>query len=137
MAALGLATLLPLIDLLGRHFGGFHVPASGAYVQQLTLWLAFVGGLAATSEGTHLTLSTTELFEEGPLRRRARLFAYTVAAAVIAVTLLWLVGQLVASTRQRIPAYDLPADPPGETSSGAARERDGGDELAGHPGGER
>ena len=38
------------------------------------------------------------------------------AAAVIAVTLAWVVGQLVAATRQRIPVYDLPsgAGPGGE-----------------------
>ena len=43
------------------------------------------------------------------------------ATAVIAVTLAWVVGQLVAATRQRIPVYDLPS------STG----------LADHPGGER
>ncbi|HYJ26858.1 MAG TPA: hypothetical protein VEW73_04030 [Nocardioides sp.] len=43
------------------------------------------------------------------------------AAGVIAVTLLWLVGQVVAATRQRIPVYDT----------------SGSDELAAHPGGER
>jgi len=39
------------------------------------------------------------------------------AAGVIAVTLLWLVGQVLAATRQRIPVYDT--------------------ELVDHPGGER
>jgi hypothetical protein len=43
------------------------------------------------------------------------------AAAVIAVTLLWMVGQLVTATRQRIPAFDTPTAP----------------ELVHHPGGER
>jgi hypothetical protein len=43
------------------------------------------------------------------------------AAGVIAVTMLWLVGQVVAATRQRIPAYD------GAVTGGAAE----------HPGGER
>lgn len=43
------------------------------------------------------------------------------AAAVVVVTLLWLAGQLVAATRQRIPVYD---------DSTA-------DELVDHPGGER
>jgi ATP synthase protein I len=43
------------------------------------------------------------------------------AAGVIAVTLLWLVGQVVAATRQRIPAYDVTA---------TARTGE-------HPGGER
>jgi ATP synthase protein I len=32
------------------------------------------------------------------------------AAAVIAVTVLWLVGQVVAATRQRIPAFDVAPD---------------------------
>ena len=47
------------------------------------------------------------------------------AAGVIAVTALWLVGQLVAATRQRIPAYETrePAVP--------------ADESDRHPGGER
>lgn len=51
------------------------------------------------------------------------------AAGVIAVTLLWLVGQLVAATRQRIPAYGTPQDSPqGSTAAGGP---------AAHPGGER
>ena len=46
------------------------------------------------------------------------------AAGVIAVTLLWMAGQLVAATRQRIPVYDLPGRP---VRRGAGA----------HPGGER
>jgi hypothetical protein len=63
------------------------------------------------------------------------------AAGVIAVTLLWMVGQLVAATRQRIPAYDLPSDQPSATSAHAVPDTGSGtapsDELAAHPGGER
>ena len=51
------------------------------------------------------------------------------AAAVIAVTLLWVTGQLVAATRQRIPVYDLPSETSPETSPS--------DALVDHPGGER
>ena len=40
-------------------------PGGADSVQQLTLWLAFVGGLVATREDKHLTLSTAELFGEG------------------------------------------------------------------------
>ena len=65
VATLGLATILPLIDAIGRPLGGFHIPANADYVQQLTLWLAFVGGIAATSQAKHLTLSTAEFFDEG------------------------------------------------------------------------
>ena len=85
MGALALAALLPLIDAVGGLLGGFHIPGSSAYVQQMTLWLAFVGGLVATREGKHLTLSTAELFGDGVARRVARVFAYSVAAATVAV----------------------------------------------------
>jgi hypothetical protein len=47
------------------------------------------------------------------------------AAGVIAVTLLWMAGQLVAATRQRIPAWDPSPSAPFE--GGAVT----------HPGGER
>ncbi len=85
MGALALAALLPLIDAVAGPLGGFHIPGSSAYVQQLTLWLTFVGGLVATREGKHLSLSTAELFGEGLARRAARVFAYSVAAATVAV----------------------------------------------------
>ena len=85
MGALALAALLPLIDAVGGLLGGFHIPGSSAYVQQLTLWLAFIGGLVATREGKHLTLSTAELFGDGVARRVAQVFAYSVAAATVAV----------------------------------------------------
>ena len=51
------------------------------------------------------------------------------AAGVIAVTLLWLVGQVATATRQRIPLYDTTADTTADTAAA--------DELAEHPGGER
>ena len=82
--ALVLAALLPLIDAFGRPLFGFHIPGSAEYVQQLTLWLAFLGGLVATREGKHLTLSTAELLD-GTARRVARFFACVVAAATVAV----------------------------------------------------
>ena len=37
-----------------------HIPGSATYLQQLTLWLAFLGGLLAARERQHLTLSTAE-----------------------------------------------------------------------------
>jgi len=84
-ATLALATILLLIDAVGRPFGGFHVAGKDEYVKQLTLWLAFVGGLAAAIQGKHLTLSTAEIFGEGRVRRLSRLFGFSVSAAVIAV----------------------------------------------------
>jgi tripartite ATP-independent transporter DctM subunit len=98
VATLGLATLLPLIDAVGRPLGGFHIPGTAAYVQQLTLWLAFVGGLAATSQARHLTLSTAEFFDEGLARRLARLLAFSVAAAVVGI-LAYASAQIVIANR--------------------------------------
>lgn len=54
------------------------------------------------------------------------------AAGVIAVTLLWMVGQLVATTRQRIPVYEIAAEPARDEAEPAPTEA-----LADHPGGER
>jgi C4-dicarboxylate transporter DctM subunit len=86
VAAFLLAIGLPLVNTLGRPLGDLHVPGTSSYLEQLTLWLAFLGGLLAVRENKHLTLSTVELFPEGSRRRRVvRVFAYSVAAAVTAV----------------------------------------------------
>jgi C4-dicarboxylate transporter DctM subunit len=84
-ATLALVTILLLIDAIGRPLGGFRVFGKDEYVKQLTLWLAFVGGLAAAAQGKHLTLSTAEFFGDGLARRLSRLFGFSVSAAVIAV----------------------------------------------------
>ena len=98
--ALFAATVLPLVDLVGRPLGGFHVPGSGAYMSQITLWVAFLGGLLAAREGTHLTLSTAELFGSGRARRAAKAFSLSVAAAVTAV-LAWSSLGLVRADREQ------------------------------------
>lgn len=99
-AALLAAMALPLIDAVGRPLGGFHVPGGAPYLQQLTLWLAFLGGLLATREGAHLTLSTAELFGEGRWRRAAALLGGGVAAAVAAV-LAYGAWQVVLADREQ------------------------------------
>jgi tripartite ATP-independent transporter DctM subunit len=98
VATLALASLLPLIDMIGRPLGGFHVVGSAEYVQQVTLWIAFVGGIAATSQSKHLTLSTAELFGDGVARRMSRLFSYAIAAAVVAI-LAYASATVVAANR--------------------------------------
>jgi C4-dicarboxylate transporter, DctM subunit len=99
-AALLAAMALPLIDAVGRPLGGFHVPGGAPYLQQLTLWLAFLGGLLATREGAHLTLSTSELLGEGRWRRAAALVGGSVAAAVAAV-LAYGAWQVVLADREQ------------------------------------
>src|SRR5437773_6931539 len=85
VAAFLVSMLLPLIDAVGRPLGGFSVPGSASYRAQLTLWLAFLGGLLATRDGRHLTLSTAEAIGAAKVRDAARLFSSSVAAAVCAV----------------------------------------------------
>lgn len=109
VGALALAALFPLIDACGRPLGGFHIPGSAVYVQQLTLWLAFLGGLVATREGKHLVLSTSELLGDGKVRQMSRVFACTVAAATTAV-LAYGSAALVAVNREsgKILPFGLP-----------------------------
>ena len=85
LATLAVATILPLIDLIGGPLFGFRLSSTHLYVQHATLWLAFVGAIAATGQGAHLTLSTTEFLREGRARDISRLFGLSVAAAVSAV----------------------------------------------------
>ncbi len=83
IGALLAAAFLPLADTLGRPFG-FAVPAGAEYLKQVVLWLAFLGGLVATRERRHLSLSTVELFPD-KVRRFGRLLAAAVAAATVGI----------------------------------------------------
>jgi len=99
VTAFALAALLPLVEALGRPLGGVDIPGTAAYMQQLTIWLTFLGGLYAVREGKHLTLSTVELLGGAPrLKRVATVVAYGVAAAVTAV-LAYGAWQVVMATR--------------------------------------
>ena len=77
--ALSGAIALPLIDAVARPFGSFHVPGGAEYLQQLTLWLAFMGGLVTTRERKHLTLSTAEFLGQGTFSRLARVITSALA----------------------------------------------------------
>jgi tripartite ATP-independent transporter DctM subunit len=85
VAALALAALLPLIDVVGRPLGGIHITGTAEYVTHLTLWLTFVGGLAAAIQQKHLTLSTAAFLGDGVWRSLSRFLAYTVSAMVLGV----------------------------------------------------
>lgn len=100
VAAFLLLTVMPLVDFLGRPLAGFHIPGSSTYTQQLTFYLAFLGGLLATWTGKHLTLSTSVLLPEGRVRQGAELFAACVAASVTAVLTFASVGVVLAERQQ-------------------------------------
>jgi C4-dicarboxylate transporter DctM subunit len=97
--ALLAAALLPLADTVGRPFG-FAVPAGAEYLQQVVLWLAFLGGLLATREHRHLSLSTAELFGEGRVRRFGRLLAASVSAATVGILTYAAVGLVLANREE-------------------------------------
>ena len=82
IVALLAAAFLPLSDMVGRALGGHYIPGGADWLQQVVLWLAFLGGLLATREQKHLTLSTAELFGEGRVRR----FGHVMAGAVVSTT---------------------------------------------------
>ena len=86
ISAFLILALLPMIDFVARPFGRFHVPSAGTYVQLLTFFLTFLGGLAATASGEHLRLSTAELLGEGRLRRAGDFLASTTLTAANAST---------------------------------------------------
>jgi C4-dicarboxylate transporter DctM subunit len=97
--ALLVAAFLPLADTLGRPFG-VHVPAGADYLQQVVLWLAFLGGLVATRERRHLSLSPAELFGEGRLRRFGRVLAAAVSAATVGILAYAAVGLVLANREE-------------------------------------
>ncbi|MBL8114177.1 MAG: TRAP transporter large permease subunit [Acidobacteria bacterium] len=107
-----MAAILPLVDAIGRPLGGFHIPGNNSYLSQLTLWIAFLGGVMAARTREHLTLSTAELLREGRPRDLARLFSYTIAAAVVAVLAYASVG-LVKADREAGQTLPFPFVPKG------------------------
>src|SRR5262245_33809505 len=99
VVALALTVLLPLSDALGRPLA-LHIPGVAPYVQQLMLWLTFVGGLIAARDGAHLTLSLRDLVGEGKIQKWIAPLAHSVAAAVCAV-LAFASVELVRVNRQQ------------------------------------
>ncbi|MEM5788194.1 MAG: TRAP transporter large permease subunit [Syntrophobacteraceae bacterium] len=95
-----LLTAIPLVDFLGRPLAGFHIPGSATYTQQLTFFLAFVGGFSATLAGRHLTLSSAGLIPEGNIRRFAEFLSACVAASVTAVLTYASIGVVLAERLQ-------------------------------------
>ena len=110
VAAFLFSMVLPLVDAVGRLLGGFVLPGAGTTRAQLTLWLAFLGGLVATREDRHLTLSTAEAISAAHVRDAVRLFSSSVAAAVCAVLAFSAAGVVAADRIQGATlAIGLPA----------------------------
>src|SRR5438552_1425365 len=74
-------TILPVLEIILRRVRGSGVPGGSVYVQHLTLWLGFLGALAATAAGKHLGLATANLLPHGRWRVGALVFGSMVSSA--------------------------------------------------------
>lgn len=93
-AALIAMGVLPVLELVLRTFFNEGIPGSSGYVQNLTLWVGFLGAMVASREGSHLNLSTGVTFLPPRLRGIAIVMAGAVSAAV-ASALFWASLQFV------------------------------------------
>jgi tripartite ATP-independent transporter DctM subunit len=94
---ISLACLLPLIAMAARLAGVRGIPGSVVFVQQLTLWMAFLGAALAASGERLLGMSANTFVPSGWIRP-VRLFGCGLTAA-IASSLCWASYRFVASER--------------------------------------
>ncbi len=85
---------LPVLEIVLRSFFRTGLPGSGAYVQNLTLWVGFVGAMIASREGRHLNLSAGFAVLPPGAQAIASAAAAAVSAAV-AAGLAWASLQFV------------------------------------------
>ena len=97
IAVLAMA-VVPIAEMLGRRCLGQGIPGSITWVQHLTLWVAFAGGIVAARDRRHLALATTT-FLSPALRTYADLVASAVTCSVAAV-LAWAAWHSVDNERQ-------------------------------------
>jgi C4-dicarboxylate transporter DctM subunit len=79
---LGVMVVLPMIEVFGRRLFGVGVPGSVLVVQNLTLWVAFLGAILAARRGQLLALSSALLLPER-WRPAARTGVAILATAVV------------------------------------------------------
>lgn len=95
-AALLAMGLLPVLELALRIFFNAGIPGSSGYVQNLTLWVGFLGAIIAARARQHLTFIPTLEFLPKIWQRTAAVFSSTVSA-VVAFGLTWAALQFVHS----------------------------------------
>jgi tripartite ATP-independent transporter DctM subunit len=92
-ALLGLS-VLPVLELALRAFFNTGIPGSSNYVQNLTLWVGFLGAIVASRERRHLSLSNGLMIFPSHLNGIATVLVATVSTAV-ASGLFWASLQFV------------------------------------------
>ncbi len=76
---------LPVAEIVLRGLFSRGIPASVPIVQNLTLWVGFLGAALAARENRLLSLATGELLPAGRLRDGARVLANAVGAGISTV----------------------------------------------------
>src|SRR5689334_16047359 len=94
--ALALMALLPAIEPVLRKLFGVGIPGTSGYVQNLTLWVAYLGAMVASREGRHLDLSTGMFALSPRVKPAAKQFVAFLSTAV-ATGLFWASFQFVRS----------------------------------------
>ena len=87
IAVLAVMSLLPLLEFAGRLTIGRGIPGFAPLVQNLTLWVTFLGAALAARSDSLLALSTQD-FLPGSWRKRVRIFTSAIAAGITAWLLL-------------------------------------------------
>jgi C4-dicarboxylate transporter DctM subunit len=97
IGAISLMSVLPVVEMVARLLGLTGIPGSVVFVQQLTLWVAFLGAALAATGDRLLSLSGNAFLPE-KWTSPARVFACGLTAA-IAASLCWASWQFVVSER--------------------------------------
>jgi len=92
--AILLMALLPAIEPVLRALFATGIPGNSGYVENLTLWVAYLGVMVATREGRHLSLSTGMLALPPAIARMTRHLVAFLSTAV-AAGLFWASYQFV------------------------------------------
>jgi TRAP-type C4-dicarboxylate transport system permease small subunit len=102
-------SLLPVIEMVARLLGLSGIPGSVVFVQQLTLWVAFLGAALAATGDRLLSLSANTFLPE-KWTVPARVFGCGLTTA-IAASLCWASFQFVVSERTggKMLALGVPA----------------------------
>jgi len=97
IGAISVMSLLPVVEMVARPLGLTGIPGSVVFVQQLTLWVAFLGAALAASGDRLLSLSANTFLPE-KWAVPVRVFGCGLTAA-IAASLCWASCQFVVSER--------------------------------------
>jgi C4-dicarboxylate transporter DctM subunit len=90
--------VLPAADMALRHAASVTIPASTSIVQNLTLWVTFLGAMLASREGGHLAMTAPESLWQGKMSKILRPIRAAVSAAVSSA-LFWASLNLVIAEK--------------------------------------